>query len=130
MFEVSYGTSADMDYCPCCGSFINGKECCDVEDDDSYKHICEAEVAEIVKRVNEKNDPKIYVEINRKPCPNPDEVWYTEKWLYQDIIYALEDADVPATEENIFLVESRVKKGFDDKSDRNEMIADIVDELF
>lgn len=61
----------------------------------------------------------------------PDEkIWYTEIWCDQDIINALEDHLIPATEENLEKVKELVIPQFDDKSQRNEQIADAVCQLF
>lgn len=61
--------------------------------------------------------------------PDP-EVWYTETWCDQDIVDALEDQDIEATPERLEQVKERVIPLFDDKTERNEQIADAVWELF
>lgn len=61
--------------------------------------------------------------------PDP-EVWYTETWVDQDIVDALEDQNIEATQERLEQVKERVIPLFDDKTERNEQIADVVWELF
>lgn len=61
--------------------------------------------------------------------PDP-EVWYTETWVDQDIVDALEDQNIEATQERLEQVKKRVIPLFDDKTERNEQIADVVWELF
>ena len=61
--------------------------------------------------------------------PDP-EVWYTETWCDQDIVNALEDQNIEVTPEKLEQVKERVIPLFDDKTERNEQIADAVWELF
>lgn len=61
----------------------------------------------------------------------PDtEVWYTETWCDQDIVNALEAQNIEVTPERLEQVKERVIPLFDDKTERNEQIADAVRELF
>ena len=55
-----------------------------------------------------------------------EEPWYVEEWYDQDIIWALEDNDVEATEENIEIFKEHNEELFDDKSDRNGKISYVV----
>ena len=55
-----------------------------------------------------------------------NEPWYVEEWYDQDIIWALEDNDVEATDENIEIFKEHNAEIFDDKSDRNEKISYVV----
>lgn len=52
----------------------------------------------------------------------PDGCWYEERWYREDIENALAVAGISITEENITRLWMKVKKIFDDKSDRNEML--------
>ena len=61
----------------------------------------------------------------------PDPVaWYVETWCDQDIINAMEDQGVEVTPEKLEQVKEQVIPLFDDKTERNEQIADVVWELF
>jgi len=56
--------------------------------------------------------------------------WYTESWCDEDLELALENAEIPVTEENISKLGEACKGIFDDKSERNEMIAQMARETF
>ena len=65
LFEVSYGTTADFDYCPCCGNFNNHYAS---EDDDIYESgytcgefetVTEAELLELINNFEETDDEYI-----------------------------------------------------------------------
>ena len=56
--------------------------------------------------------------------------WYTEKWYDDDLIEALEDSGVPATEENVERFRAACKGVFDDKSERNSMLRQIASVTF
>lgn len=59
-----------------------------------------------------------------------DEPWYTENWYMEDLKNALESAEVEVTEENLKKLLKECKNVFDDKTMRNEMLADKARELF
>lgn len=59
-----------------------------------------------------------------------DNAWYTEKWYDEDIISILEELEIPATRKNIMRARQRVLRLFDDKSDRNEMLTDAIEDIF
>lgn len=56
--------------------------------------------------------------------------WYIEKWYDEDLISALEVIGVTASEENIERLKLECLHIFDDKSVRNEMLADKAREIF
>lgn len=64
-----------------------------------------------------------------KAMPDP-EAWYVETWCDQDIINAMEEQGVEVTPEKLEQVKEQVIPLFDDKTERNEQIADVVWELF
>lgn len=41
-YEVSYGTSSELDFCPCCGRF--GCADCDPHNDSDYEYVSESEL--------------------------------------------------------------------------------------
>lgn len=67
LFEVSYHTTADFEYCPCCGSFNNH---CASEDNDIYESgytcgefetVTETELLELINNFEETED--CYIEM-------------------------------------------------------------------
>jgi len=56
--------------------------------------------------------------------------WYTERWCDGDLVVALENAEISVTQENICKLREACKGIFDDKSERNEMIAQMAHETF
>lgn len=66
-WEVSYGTTADFDYCPCCGSFndhYEGDDCC-YESGYScgeYNTVTESELLECINDFDETDDEYIEYE--------------------------------------------------------------------
>ena len=62
---------------------------------------------------------------NMKAVLNGSEPWYTESWYIDDIIANLPDGVEP-TEENLRKAFDAVKYVFEDQSERNEMLADIL----
>lgn len=59
-----------------------------------------------------------------------EHIWYTEIWTDDDLITALEEEGVEATAENLEKVKELAIPLFDDKTMRNEQIADVVSQLF
>lgn len=55
--------------------------------------------------------------------------WYEEKWYDDDIIEAMKTAGVNPTPANMFLFKAHNQHIFDDKSERNAMIADKVERM-
>ena len=62
---------------------------------------------------------------NLKAVLNGSEPWYVESWYIDDIIANLPDGVEP-TEENLRKALDAVEFVFEDKSERNEMLADIL----
>lgn len=58
-----------------------------------------------------------------------NEIWYTEIWTNEDLEAALENAAIPVTEYAVEKLKAECLHLFDDKSTRNEMLADMVYEL-
>lgn len=56
--------------------------------------------------------------------------WYIEKWYDEDLINVLKEIRVTASEENIERLKLECLHIFDDKSVRNEMLADKAREIF
>lgn len=56
--------------------------------------------------------------------------WYIEKWYDEDLIGTLEEIGVTVSEENIERLKLECLHIFDDKSARNEMLADKAREIF
>lgn len=52
-FEISYYTSAEFDYCECCGRF--GCHDCDPSENSSYDHVTEAELKKIIAEAEAKD---------------------------------------------------------------------------
>lgn len=50
LYEVSYSTSAEFDFCPCCGRF--GCTDCDPSNDEDYEYISESKVKTAIKEAN------------------------------------------------------------------------------
>lgn len=58
-----------------------------------------------------------------------NETWYTEIWTNEDLEAALENAGIPTTDYAVEKLKGECLHLFDDKSARNEMLADKVYEL-
>ena len=58
-----------------------------------------------------------------------EQIFYTETWCSADIIYAANDLGVHLDKDEIGEVIKRVKLVFDDKSGRNEIMMDIVEDV-
>lgn len=56
--------------------------------------------------------------------------WYIEKWYDEDLINALKEIGVTASEKNLERLKSECLHIFDDKSTRNEMLVDKAREIF
>ena len=56
--------------------------------------------------------------------------WYVEKWYDEDLINALKEIGVTVSKENIERLKLECLHIFDDKSIRNEMLADKAREIF
>ncbi|MCD7737902.1 MAG: hypothetical protein LUH58_02525 [Lachnospiraceae bacterium] len=56
--------------------------------------------------------------------------WYVEVWDDADLEMALENAEVEVTKENVNKLKGRCQHAFDDKSARNEILADMARKLF
>ena len=59
-----------------------------------------------------------------------EKTWYVECWYDEDLAIALDTNEIPVTAENISKMRNACKGIFDDKSARNEMLADKAHELF
>lgn len=57
-------------------------------------------------------------------------VWYVEKWYDEDLINALKEIGVTASEKNLERLKSECSHIFDDKSIRNEILVDKAREIF
>ena len=55
-----------------------------------------------------------------------DSCWYEERWYDSDLENALLYHEVPVTEKTMALMKERCEHLFDDKSARNEMLADVA----
>lgn len=55
LWEISYGTTSDMDFCPCCGMF--GNCLCDGE----YETVTEDELVRLVNNFHETEDEWIEI---------------------------------------------------------------------
>ena len=51
MYKVSYYTTADLDFCPCCGNFVGN----DDHSDCQYEEVSEDDVREFIKEFLQKN---------------------------------------------------------------------------
>ena len=56
--------------------------------------------------------------------------WYIEKWYDEDLINVLKEIGITASEKNLERLKSECLHIFDDKSTRNEMLADKAREIF
>ncbi|MCC8106882.1 MAG: hypothetical protein LIO99_12930 [Clostridiales bacterium] len=56
--------------------------------------------------------------------------WYKEVWNDEDLRIALENAGAIVTEENVKKLKQECQHIFDDKSDRNEILADRARSIF
>ena len=56
--------------------------------------------------------------------------WYIEKWYDEDLINALKEIGATVSEKNLERLKSECLHIFDDKSTRNEMLADKAREIF
>lgn len=64
LWEVSYGTTADFDYCPVCGCFGNhyeGEDCCNMSGYGcgEYDNVTEKELLRFINEFNETEDTYI-----------------------------------------------------------------------
>ncbi len=59
-----------------------------------------------------------------------DECWYEEAWTDEDLEITLENAGVAVTGENVQILKCECLHIFDDKSERNEMLADKARSIF
>lgn len=59
-----------------------------------------------------------------------EQPWYTENWYMEDLENALESAEIEVTEENLNKLLLGCRGIFDDKTMRNEMLADKARKLF
>lgn len=59
-----------------------------------------------------------------------EEPWCVERWYEEDLAVAMESAGVEITDANIRKMREVCKGIFDDKSTRNEILADKAYELF
>lgn len=59
-----------------------------------------------------------------------NDAWYVESWFDGDIEEALQILDIPYTEENLRKAKRILRGIFDDKSDRNEMIVQVLGSEF
>lgn len=67
---------------------------------------------------------------NNISCGVPEHPWYTENWYMEDLENALESAGIEVTEKNLDKLLLGCRGIFDDKTARNEMLADRARELF
>ena len=67
---------------------------------------------------------------NKIGCGSVEQPWYTENWYMEDLENALESAGIEVTEENWGKLLQGCQGIFDDKTVRNEMLADKARELF
>ncbi|MCD7819951.1 MAG: hypothetical protein LUH07_13040 [Lachnospiraceae bacterium] len=56
--------------------------------------------------------------------------WYEEFWNDEDLEIALENAEIEVTVENVARQKQACLHIFDDKSDRNAMLTDMVRDIF
>ncbi|MCD8069182.1 MAG: hypothetical protein LUE87_09915 [Lachnospiraceae bacterium] len=66
----------------------------------------------------------VWEDVVDNPC------WYEERWNDEDLRTALGNAEIEATEVNIARLKKECIHIFDDKSERNEMLADMAREIF
>ncbi|MCD7956688.1 MAG: hypothetical protein LUG93_13280 [Lachnospiraceae bacterium] len=59
-----------------------------------------------------------------------DECWYEEIWADEDLEIALENAGAAVTDENVEIMKRECLHIFDDKFERNEMLADKARSIF
>lgn len=67
---------------------------------------------------------------NSASCDLVEQPWYTENWYVEDLENALDSAGVEVTEENLKKLLLGCRNIFDDKTMRNEMLAERARELF
>lgn len=67
---------------------------------------------------------------NNVRCRSSEQPWYTENWYVGDLENVLESAGIEVTEENLGKLLQGCQGIFDDKTVRNEMLADKARELF
>ncbi|MCD8014390.1 MAG: hypothetical protein LUG99_14670 [Lachnospiraceae bacterium] len=56
--------------------------------------------------------------------------WYDELWFDEDLEIALENAEIQVTDQNVARLKRECLHIFDDKSERNEMLADKARSIF
>lgn len=61
---------------------------------------------------------------------NYNEVWTSEKWTVEDLVDALQYRCVEPTEENVKRLLENCRGMFDDQSDRQEKLDNMVCHLF
>ncbi|MCD8105925.1 MAG: hypothetical protein LUF35_13250 [Lachnospiraceae bacterium] len=59
-----------------------------------------------------------------------DLFWYEEFWNDEDLEIALENAEIEVTDKNVAKLKQACLHIFDDKTDRNEMLADMARDIF
>jgi hypothetical protein len=64
-FEVSYGTTAEFDYCPRCGSFYQGECSCVYPNEGDYDRISQAQLREMLEKIDEEENDDIYYRIEK-----------------------------------------------------------------
>lgn len=69
------------------------------------------------------------LDIDEQATDRTDSCWYEERWYDSDLKNALLYHDVPVTEKTMTLMKEKCKHIFDDKTARNEMLADIAFEI-
>lgn len=67
---------------------------------------------------------------NKIGCGSAEQPWYTENWYMEDLENALKSAGIEVTEENLNKLLLGCQGIFNDKTARNEMLADKARELF
>lgn len=59
-----------------------------------------------------------------------DKPWYVEEWYDEDIIEAMKDLDIEVTEQSLERAKKAVTGIFDEKSDRNELLKQWIENEF
>ena len=62
--------------------------------------------------------------------PGLDSIWYREDWHLEDLEEAIRNAGLEVTQERVDKLLEECHRIFDDKSGRNEMLAQKASELF
>ena len=74
----------------------------------------------------EENQQKIIDEIYRRA----NAIWYRENWHLEDLEEAIRSAGLEVTQERVDKLLEECHRIFDDKSERNEILAQKASELF